>query len=64
MGHYEDAFWEIYEDVEIKGLKTQFNNQLIKMKTQDKHRHKSTKEMWEYAHNKITSSLNLENNLD
>ena len=64
MGHYEDAFFEIYDDIEEKGLKPQFDAQLSKMKEQDKHRSKSTKEMWEYAHHKVTSSLDLKDNLE
>ena len=64
MGHYEDAFYEIHDDIHEKGLKPQFNAQLQKMLNQDKHKHKTTKEMWEYAHHKVTSSLTLEDNLD
>ena len=64
MGHYEDAFYEIYDDISEKGLKGKFDAQLEKMKHQDKHRSKSTKELWEYAHNKITSSLTSKDNLD
>ena len=64
MGHYEDAFYEIYEDVNQKGLKTQFDAQVQKMRNQEKHRNKSAKEMWEYAHNKVTSSLTLKDDLD
>lgn len=64
MGHYEDAFFEIYDDIKEKGLKLQFDAQLSKMRDQDKHRYKSTKEMWEYAHHKVTSSLVLKDNLD
>lgn len=64
MGHYEDIFYEIYDDIEVKGLKSQFDAQLEKMSFQKKHKFKSVKEMWEYAHYKVTSSLNPENNLD
>ena len=64
MGHYEDAFYEIYDDIQVKGLKPQFDAQLQKMSNQDKHRNKSIKERWEYAHNKITSSLTSKDNLD
>lgn len=57
MGQYEDTFYEIYEDINTKGLKPQFDAQLAKMKTQKKHQFKSMKEKWEYAHNKVTSSF-------
>ena len=64
MGHYEDAFFEIHDDISEKGLKMEFEAQIQKMLTQDKHKYKSTKEMWEYAHHKVTSSLALKDNLD
>ena len=34
MGHYEDRFFEIYEDIQVKGLKNKFDQQLEKMKRQ------------------------------
>jgi len=64
MGHYEDAFYEIHNDISKKGLREEFESQIQKMLNQEKHKHKSTKEMWEYAHHKVTSSLALKNNLD
>ena len=64
MGHYEDVFYEIYNDIHEKGLKTQFDTQLQKMLNQDKHKYKTIKEKWEYAYHKVTSSLNLQDNLD
>jgi len=56
MGHYEDAFFEIYDAVQEKGLKENFDKQLNKMSTQDKHRYKTIKERWEYAYQKVTGS--------
>lgn len=56
MGHYEDAFYEIYDSVQEKGLSENFNQQLSKMSTQDKHKYKTTKERWEYAYQKVTGS--------
>ena len=64
MGHYEDAFFEIHSSIEEKGLQNEFQSQIQKMLTQDKHKHKSTKEMWEYAHHKVTSSLTSKDNLE
>ena len=56
MGHYEDAYYEIYNKVTEKGIKDKFDNQLKKMESQDKHKYKSTKERWEYVYTRITSS--------
>jgi len=53
MGHYEDSFFEIYDEVTQKGLKEQFDKQIKKMLNQDKHKSKTTKEMWEYAVDRI-----------
>ena len=53
MGHYEDFFWEITESLNNKGLREQFSNQLEKMRFQDKHKHKETKDRWNYAYNKV-----------
>lgn len=64
MGHYEDTFFEIYHDIQRKGLRNQFDSQVKKMKSQEKHRFKSPKELWVYAHNKVTSSLPTQDNLD
>jgi hypothetical protein len=40
MGHYEDGFWEIYQEVEKKGLREKFNAQIKKMHKKTKHDHK------------------------
>lgn len=53
MGQYEDLFYEIYDEVNSSNLTEEFNTQIYKMEFQDKHRHKSVKEKWEYAFNKI-----------
>tara|TARA_R110000796_G_scaffold3014_1_gene11449 strand:- start:1082 stop:1273 length:192 start_codon:yes stop_codon:yes gene_type:complete len=56
MGHYEDSFHEIYDQIRVKDIKDEFENQLKKMQDQSKHKYKSTKEMWEYAYMRVTSS--------
>ena len=56
MGHYEDSFYEIYDQIRVKNIEEEFDKQLKKQKSQSKHRFKSTKEMWEYAYMRITSS--------
>ena len=40
MGHYEDIFYQITESINNLGLKKQFDDQLEKMRHQDKHRYK------------------------
>lgn len=60
MGHYEDSFFEIYYKVKEKKLESVFNEQIEKMKHQDKHKFKSVKDKLEYAYTRITSS-NYEN---
>ena len=53
MGHYEDLFWEITESINKKGLREEFDAQLSKMRTQDKHRYKDTRDKWTYAYEKV-----------
>jgi len=53
MSH-EDVFYEIYQEVHSRGQEEVFYQQLEKMRYQDKHRHKSVKDNWEYAYGKIT----------
>lgn len=49
MGHYEDAIVEVYYEVEERDLRKEFEDQLKKMRSQEKHRNKSMKERYEYA---------------
>jgi len=49
----EDTLFEVHQEVEQKGLRKKFNEQLRKMSTQTKHNHKTSSEKWEYALNKI-----------
>ena len=49
----EDEMMFIYQEVKEKGLQTKFDKQLEKMRTQEKHVHKTANEKWEYALNKI-----------
>ena len=54
MGHYEDFWYEITESINSKGLKKEFDAQLEKMRHQDKHMYKDTRDKWAYAYKKIT----------
>ena len=55
MGHYEDIFFEITESVNRLGLKEEFDAQLKKMRDQDKHKYKETRDRWSYAYDKVMS---------
>ena len=49
----EDEMMFIYNEVRDKGLQEKFDKQLAKMRTQEKHAHKTANERWEYALNKV-----------
>ena len=49
----EDFWWETHNELNELGLQKQFNKQLNKMKDQDKHKYKETRDKWTYALNKI-----------
>ena len=53
MGQYEDTFYEIYTQIEERGIKDEFYKQLDKMKHQEKHKYKSVRDLWEYAYKRI-----------
>ena len=54
MGHYEDFWYEMTESINKLGLKKEFDAQLDKMRYQDKHRYKESRDRWQYAYNKVT----------
>ena len=49
----EDFWWDAHKELKELGLQKKFDAQLEKMKFQDKHQYKDTKQMWEYALNKV-----------
>ena len=53
MGHYEDEFMEIYKTIESRGLRKEYNAQMEKMRAQDKHKYKETKDCMRYACDKV-----------
>ena len=57
MGHYEDFFWEVHEELDKLGLRDKFDAQLKKMQRQDKHQFKEARQKWEYARDKIISEF-------
>ena len=50
---YEDFWWDTIEEIKRLGLKKEFDNQLEKMRAQDKHRYKDTRDRWRYALDKV-----------
>tara|TARA_R100001594_G_scaffold57490_2_gene91425 strand:+ start:100 stop:306 length:207 start_codon:yes stop_codon:yes gene_type:complete len=53
MGNYEDFWYEITESINKHGLQKEFDAQLDKMRDQDKHKYKETKDRWTYAYDKV-----------
>tara|TARA_R100001594_G_C3930262_1_gene238002 strand:- start:323 stop:505 length:183 start_codon:yes stop_codon:yes gene_type:complete len=53
MGHWEDFWWEISAKIKKHRLQKKFDMQLEKMRYQDKHKYKDTRQLWEYAYNKV-----------
>tara|TARA_R100000315_G_C5220746_1_gene132646 strand:- start:1065 stop:1280 length:216 start_codon:yes stop_codon:yes gene_type:complete len=53
MGHYEDFWYLITEEIKQEGLQKEFDAQLEKMSHQDKHRYKETRDRWSYALDKV-----------
>ena len=49
----EDSMMFIYQEVKEKGLQEKFDKQLAKMLNQDKHKHKTANERWDYALRRI-----------
>ena len=49
----EDFWWDTHYELKKLGLQRKFDKQIKKMETQDKHRYKDTKQMWEYALSKV-----------
>ena len=49
----EDFWWDTHNELKELGLQKKFDRQLKKMKTQDKHRYKDTREQWTYALDKV-----------
>ena len=49
----EDFWWDTHNELVKLGLQKKFDKQIKKMKTQDKHRYKDTREQWAYALDKV-----------
>jgi len=53
MGHWEDFWWETHKELESLGLQKKFEEQLDKMRSQEKHQFKDSRERWRYALDKV-----------
>ena len=49
----EDDLINMYNEVRDKGLQEKFDKQIAKMLKQDKHKHKTANERWDYALKRI-----------
>jgi len=49
----EDDMMNMYNEVHNKGLQEKFDKQIAKMLKQDKHKHKTANERWDYALRRI-----------
>jgi Spy/CpxP family protein refolding chaperone len=49
MGHWEDFWWDTHKQLDELGLRTKFDEQLKKMRYQDKYQYMESKERWRYA---------------
>ena len=54
---WEDFWWDGSSDIDNKGLRKEFDAQLEKMRDQDKHQYKDTRQRWDYAHKKVTEKF-------
>ena len=51
-GLAHNAYWSMGKSY-YKGLKKEFDAQLKKMESQDKHKYKDSRGRWDYAHHKV-----------
>ena len=49
----EDFWWFTQAEITELGLQKQFDKQIKKMETQEKHKYKEVHEVWEYALKRI-----------
>ena len=50
---WDDLYFEIHEDITKRKLKKEFDAQLKKMSSQEKHKFIETREKWKYAYDKV-----------
>ena len=49
----EDFWWDAHNELKNLGLQKKFDKQVQKMRHQEKHRYKDTRQIWEYALAKV-----------
>ena len=49
----EDFWWDTHNELKELGLQKKFDKQVQKMRHQEKHRYKDTRQIWEYALAKV-----------
>ena len=62
MGHWEDFWWNVTNEINKKGLKKEFDAQLRKMDGQSKHQYKDTRSKRDYAYHKVINRGKNESN--
>jgi hypothetical protein len=49
----EDFWWDTHNELKKLGLQRKFDKQVAKMKFQEEHKYKDTRQIWEYALHKV-----------
>ena len=50
---YEDFWWDTHNEIERIGFRKEFYKQVEKMQYLEKNKYKDTRQVWEYALNKV-----------
>ena len=53
---WEDLYWDTYNEMKDLDLSKEFDAQLKKMRTQDKHKYLDTRARWNYAKMKVITN--------
>ena len=59
MGHWEDFFWEVTEEVNQLGLKKEFDKLLRQIRFDEKYRYTDLKDRWSIALMKLKEQNNI-----
>lgn len=61
MGHREDIYWEIFENIRRLNLRKEFDEELEKMKTQEKYKHTQFVDLYQQANDNVIEKHNKNN---